>query len=269
MDLAPNSIRFDSNRLSGAIHYPDHHNKKQPAIIFVHGFIGSKVGAHRLFIKAANHFTKLGYVSFRFDFSGCGESVGDYQNVTVTEQIKELQAAITYVSGLKGVDSDQIVLIGHSLGGAVTALTAALVPQVKQIVLWSPVARPYLDISTITGMEVVETANRDGVCEYYGFLLSETFFTDLKAHHPLKTISLYEGKTLIVHAENDEDVPKANAVRYLSSIHSCQQDQPIDVAYIYEADHTFTRSHWQKELFQISSNWLQNVVESRKTVEVV
>ena len=259
MKNTPSSVRFYSNRLSGVVHYPTNRTDKHPAIIFVHGFVGSKVGEHRLFVKAANYFSKLHYLSFRFDFSGCGESEGDYQDVTITEQIKELQAAIRYVSELKEIDPERIIIIGHSLGGAVTALTASLEPKVKHIVLWSPVARPYRDISAITGSEAVATAKRKGIYDYHGFLLSHAFFTDLKAYQPLETISAYTGTTLIIHAEKDEDVPKENAAMYKNAIRSSQQDQLVDIAYINGADHTFSRTLWEQELFQYTSSWLERV----------
>ena len=47
-------------------------------IIICHGFIGSKVGVDRLFVKAAEEFTMDGAIVLRFDFAGCGESSGNY-----------------------------------------------------------------------------------------------------------------------------------------------------------------------------------------------
>ncbi|TWI57992.1 alpha/beta hydrolase [Halalkalibacter nanhaiisediminis] len=260
MNTTPSAVRFYSNRLSGVVHYPENHDQKHPAIIFVHGFVGSKVGDHRLFVKAANYFTKLNYVSFRFDFKGCGESDGDYQDVTLTEQIKELQAAIEYVSQLDEVDPEQIILIGHSLGGAVTALTSSLEKQIKHIVLWSPVARPYQEISAITGAKAVETAKQEGVYDHKGFLLSHTFFTDLKAHQPLEAISSYSGTALIIHAEKDEAVPKENAATYKNAITASYKDQLVDVAYVNGADHTFSATHWEQELFASTSEWLKRAL---------
>ena len=120
------SILCDQLRLSGVLHLPNGiQHKKVPLIVLLHGFVGSKVGEHRLFVKAARNFSEKGYAVFRFDFSGCGESDGDYADVTVTKQLKEVQAVLDYVSNLKEVDANNIILIGHSLGGAVASLTAA------------------------------------------------------------------------------------------------------------------------------------------------
>ena len=120
------SIYANQLYLSGALHLPEGaQHRKVPLIVLLHGFVGSKVGEHRLFVKAARYFTEIGYAVFRFDFSGCGESDGDYADVTVTKQLSEVQAVLDYVSKLPEVDANNIILIGHSLGGAVASLTAA------------------------------------------------------------------------------------------------------------------------------------------------
>ncbi|GAE36748.1 alpha/beta hydrolase family protein [Halalkalibacter akibai] len=252
------TTRFHHNKLSASIHYPDSATELAPAIIFVHGFIGNKVGAHRLFYQAANYLTQNGFICFRFDFGGCGESDGEYEHVTVTKQLDELNAAIEYVSGLKGVNPEEITLIGHSLGGAITALTAPKYPQFKQVVLWSPVARPYTDITSITGEEAVQTAEIEGTFDYNGFLLSHAFFTDLKQHDPLQTITSYQGDVLLIHGDQDHDVPVKNINLYLEFLQ--RKGQATDYTLISGGDHTFANHHWKKRLFKETTSWLLNRV---------
>ncbi|MFC0558255.1 alpha/beta hydrolase family protein [Halalkalibacter alkalisediminis] len=262
--MTSTAIRFHSNQLSAAIHYPiDQQQSSFPTIIFVHGFVGSKVGDHRLFVKAANFFVQKGFICFRFDFRGCGESDGDYQEVTVTKQLEELRAAIHYVSTLNRVNPEQIILIGHSLGGAITALSASSFPSIQNIVLWSPVARPYLDIRFITGDEAILTAEKKGTFDYKGFLLSHDFFRDLNNHDPLEAITSYEGSIFIIHGDQDQEVPKENVATYRKVINEKRNEQLIDVSYISGADHTFTNTSWENELFHKTNKWLENVLNPR------
>ncbi|MFC0473348.1 alpha/beta hydrolase family protein [Halalkalibacter kiskunsagensis] len=257
------NIRFYKNSLSAVIHYPEFPKKQHPAVLFVHGFVGSKVGAHRLFVKAAQALTEAGYISFRFDFGGCGESDGDYRDVTVSKQMNELKEAITYVSQLDHVDPEQIILIGHSLGGAITSLTAHQFPEIKQIVLWSPVARPYFDITAIAGDEAIEIAEIEGVYDYHGFLLSHDFFEDLKQHQPLETIELFNGSVLIVHGDQDQDVPKENAMTYANQISQKDTKRLVDFTFIEAADHTFSNTAWEQQLFTKTIQWLGNMRDPR------
>lgn len=253
--------------LSGAAHFPTVIKAGQtlPAIILVHGFVGSKVGEHRLFVKAGRYFSERGYIVFRFDFLGCGESDGDYKDVTVTSQVEQLQHALTFVTQMKEVDSERIAIIGHSLGGAVSSLTSSIDKRVRELVLWSPVARPYHDITTITGRTAVSEATKTGHYDYRGFLLSHSFFLDLSLHKPLTSIKRFKGNALIIHAEKDTDVPKENGIAYYEALKQRIENNHVDLDFIKKADHTFSSYSFEEELFQKSYNWLQNSLFSKRT----
>ena len=251
------SISFlcDNVCLSGVLHLPrETQNEKVPIIVLLHGFVGSKVGEHRLFVKAARKFTEEGYAVFRFDFSGCGESDGDYADVTVTKQLCEVQAVLDYISALKEVDTTNIILIGHSLGGAVASLTASVDKRIRKMILWSPVAKPYEDIAAIVGDTAVQTAEEQGVFDYHGFYVSQQFLEDLKNHCPLEAVHSYEGQLLVIHAAEDEDVPKENAVYYSESL---KRGSTINIRYIKDANHTFASYSFEEQLFEETLVWLE------------
>lgn len=247
------TFQVDKNELSGVFHFPQIINhEQQPAIILVHGFVGSKVGEHRLFVKASRYFASRGYIVFRFDFSGCGESDGDYEDVTLTKQIKELQSAIHYVANHPYVNRESITVIGHSLGGAVSSLTVPHNDHIQRLVLWSPVAKPYENITAIIGENAVKESFMTGIYDYQGFHLSSAFFQDLKKHHPLQTIQKYNGYFLLIHAEEDEDVPQENGWEYF---HTVNQRKTIHI--IKNSDHTFSSYSFENELFATTYAWLQ------------
>ncbi|MEN0643322.1 alpha/beta fold hydrolase [Alkalicoccobacillus gibsonii] len=246
------SLQVRDETLSGAVHLPEQTvSDKLPAIVFVHGFIGSKVGEHRLFVKASRYFAEKGYACFRFDFSGCGESSGDYRNLTLSNQIEELLEIIQYIKNQPMIDSEKMTIVGHSLGGAISAIAASRT-SVDQLVLWSAVAEPYQDIVQITGTSAVKAAQRNGYHDYHGFELSHTFFEDLKIHDPLKAISSVNNQVLIVHAEQDEDVSVSHAKSYADHT-TTLMTPPI---YIKHASHTFASSTWENQLFEETFTWL-------------
>ncbi|MBU8908009.1 alpha/beta hydrolase family protein [Desertibacillus haloalkaliphilus] len=257
--MATKNIQVDVNGkgLAGVLHVPNQNeNNKVPVIIFVHGFVGSKVGEHRLFVKAARYFVDHGYAVLRFDFSGCGESDGDYGEVTLTNQINELKAMIDVATNESLLDGDQITVIGHSLGGAVSALTSAQDQRIQRLMLWSPVARPYEDITRITGKQAVRVAKRVGSFDYLGFSLRHEFFADLKKHAPLVAIRSYHGPVGVIHADDDEQVPKTNAADYVKALEQGRTESVIK-DYIATADHTFSGYSYENELFSKSLAWLR------------
>ncbi|PIC57404.1 alpha/beta hydrolase [Sporosarcina sp. P12(2017)] len=251
------TIRSGEHNLSGALHLPEYRKEAIPLLIFIHGFVGSKVGEHRLFVKAARYFTERGYGVFRFDFSGCGESDGDYAGVTVTNQLKEVQDVVAYLCSIRGIDQRRITMVGHSMGGAIASLTAASDTRIKQLILWSPVGTPYEDITGILGPKAVQEIARKGSHDYHGFMISQTFLKDLKKHQPIEAVRSFRGSAHIIHAKEDEQIPKEHAVRYANSLNKRVDTRQVFEQYIDKADHTFSSHSFEDELFDKSLAWLE------------
>ncbi|PIC70129.1 alpha/beta hydrolase [Sporosarcina sp. P16b] len=261
------AIRSGENNLSGALHLPEYRKEAIPLLIFVHGFVGSKVGEHRLFVKATRYFTERGYGVFRFDFSGCGESDGDFADVTITNQLNELQDVINYLSSIRGIDKQRFTIVGHSMGGAVASLTAASDTRIKQLILWSPVGMPYEDITGILGPKAVHEIVRQGSHDYHGFMISQTFLKDLKKHHPIESVRSFTGPTHIIHARADEQIPKEHATRYANSLNKRVNAEQVVEQYIDKADHTFSGYSFEDELFEKSLAWLKGNSAERFVVQ--
>lgn len=66
----------------------------------------------------------------RFDFTGLGQSEGDFTTTDFASNVADLRAAVDYMRAT--LEAPQI-LIGHSLGGAAVLAMAADVPEVKAI----------------------------------------------------------------------------------------------------------------------------------------
>ncbi|WP_153731696.1 alpha/beta hydrolase [Sporosarcina obsidiansis] len=251
------TIRSGEHNLSGVLHLPEYKKNKIPLVILLHGFVGSKVGEHRLFVKASRYFTERGFAVFRFDFSGCGESDGDYGDVTLTNQLSEVQDVIDYLSTICGIDKDRITLIGHSLGGAVAALTAGADSRIKQLILWSPVGTPYEDITGILGPKAVREITKEGHFDYHGFTISQKFLKDLQEHQPFKALRSFTGDAHVIHAKADEQIPKEHAARYSKVLNKRLLTREVYEQYVENADHTFSNGIFEEELFRKSISWLE------------
>ncbi|WP_052304015.1 alpha/beta hydrolase family protein [Cellulophaga algicola] len=81
--------------------------------MFAHCFTCDKnLTAIRNIIRRLN---KSGIVVLSFDFTGLGESEGDFENTNFSSNVNDLIAAADF---LKNNYSPPDILIGHSLGGA-------------------------------------------------------------------------------------------------------------------------------------------------------
>jgi pimeloyl-ACP methyl ester carboxylesterase len=116
----------DGIELAGDLHLPEDYKEgeKLPAIIILHGFIGSKDNSHSEIM--ARMFTDWGYASLRFDFRGCGKSGGERGYVLCHDQVSDTKNALNWLLQRPEIDPDRVALIGHSFGAAVACYTAAI-----------------------------------------------------------------------------------------------------------------------------------------------
>ncbi len=122
------AVSFDSEGLksSGFLHVPDDlkDGAKRPAVMVIHGFGGSKFSLGMT--MAAETLCDWGYVALRFDMRGCGESEGTPGRIISFEQVSDAKSAITYLISRPEVDPEKIIILGDSMGGAVSVYTCAV-----------------------------------------------------------------------------------------------------------------------------------------------
>ncbi|MGB8955617.1 MAG: alpha/beta fold hydrolase [Tumebacillaceae bacterium] len=232
--------------------------EKAPVIVICHGFVGSRIGVQRLFVKAARELAAHGYAVLCFDYGGCGESPGDYGNSSMEEWIAQTKAVLDAVEAMGGVDPHRITLLGHSLGGAVAALTAGIDPRVRRLVLWSAVGRPFHEIVQIVGKRVYEQIVAEGEAEYFGFTLTARFFESLSRQHPLQAVQGFQGEALVVHGSEDEEVPIENCFLYQHSLWLRPNGQG-DKQVIIGGNHTFSNSKSAEQVYRVTRDWLHAI----------
>ena len=113
--------------LSGLLETPDSETKAYA--LFAHCFTCSKD------IAAASRITRAlankGIAVLRFDFTGLGNSDGDFANTNFSSNISDLIQAANYL-----IDNyaAPVMIIGHSLGGAAVLAAAHAIPSLKAVV---------------------------------------------------------------------------------------------------------------------------------------
>ena len=96
-----------------------------PIAIVSHGFMAFQ-DTVRQYAKA---MAEMGYVSYCFDFcGGCvikGKSDGSTAEMSVLTEVKDLEAVIQYARGREYSNPEEILLMGCSQGGFVSAIAAS------------------------------------------------------------------------------------------------------------------------------------------------
>ncbi len=97
--------------------------------VFAHCFTCSKT------YKAVRHISRAlaaeGFAVLSFDFTGLGDSEGDFAETSFTSNVDDVVAAAEFLTENHGGPS---VLIGHSLGGAAVMVAASRIPSATAVV---------------------------------------------------------------------------------------------------------------------------------------
>jgi len=178
--------------------------------LFAHCFTCTKdiKGASRL----AGALTRHGIAVLRFDFTGLGNSEGEFANTTFTSNIHDLVAAADW---LREHHQAPGLLIGHSLGGAAVLAAAHEIPECVAVATIAAPADPAhvtchfgaaLDAIRETGSGEIDVGGGR-------FTVTREFLEDVDAHNLDTAIRKLDRALLILHSPYDETVGIENAER--------------------------------------------------------
>ncbi len=254
------SLKHEGLELAATLHYPHNADQdyKRQAIIICHGFIGSRIGVDRLFVKTARALALEGYYVLRFDYGGCGESSGDYGALGFDEMINQTRTAIDYIASMECIDWEQITLLGHSLGGAVALMTAVKDKRVKRLIMWSAAGYPFHDIVNIVGRKQYDQAVKTGSVDYMGYSLQPAFFDSLLQHQPFQAANKFTGNVLLVHGTSDDIIPADYSFLY-QKVFWTRTEGLCDKEIIFQGCHTYSNSKHQSEAIQVTVKWLADI----------
>ncbi|RRR95623.1 alpha/beta hydrolase family protein [Glycomyces terrestris] len=132
-------IEHEGRTLRGVLHLPVGPAAAVPAVALCHGFGGNRAEFGYTFVRLAERLAERGVAAYRFDFAGCGDSDGDFDELTVSDQVAQVGAVLAALAAHPAVDPDRLSLMGMSLGGLTAQLAAARHP-VRSLTLWAPAA---------------------------------------------------------------------------------------------------------------------------------
>ena len=196
----------DGLSLAGLIDTPD--SGAHAWALFAHCFTCSKN------LKAATHIVQAlndaGIGVLRFDFTGLGQSEGDFAETSFSSNAADLVDAARW---LETEYSAPAVLLGHSLGGTAVLRAAGDIPSAVAVATIGSPADPS-HVKQLFG-DSLEALEQDGVAEVdiggRPFRLKKAFVEDLEEHDLMREISGIRRALLVMHAPLDTVVEIDNA----------------------------------------------------------
>ena len=195
--------------------------------LFAHCFTCSKdaVAASRI----ARALTGSGIAVLRFDFTGLGQSGGDFANSNFSSNIGDLIHAADFLRQNFQAPS---ILIGHSLGGAAVLAAASQILETAAVVTIGAPADPH-HVVHLLGDDLT-AIERDGVAELdlggRPFRIQLQFLRDLEMQPQTERIARLGAALLVLHSPVDDTVPVDNARRIFEAARHPKSFVAIDGA---------------------------------------
>jgi alpha/beta superfamily hydrolase len=129
-----------SERLYG-FHHPPQLSlspEKSSAVVICAPIGQEYIQSHRVLYQLAILLSRAGFHVLRFDYFGCGDSEGDFEQGSLVQWTKDIHKAIDEIR--KRSKLTRVSLIGLRVGATLALKAAIDSPYVDSIILWQPVA---------------------------------------------------------------------------------------------------------------------------------
>jgi uncharacterized OsmC-like protein/alpha/beta superfamily hydrolase len=190
-----------------------------------------------------------GIAVLRFDFTGLGESEGEFADTTFSSNVADLIAAADYLAQHHMAPA---LLIGHSLGGAAVLQAAAQIPAVRAVATIGAPCDPvhithligdHIDQIAEHGVATVTLAGRS-------FTITRQFLEDLDEQRMQATIRNLKRPLLVLHSPIDQTVGIENAARIFQAAFHPKSFVSLD-----KADHLLSNPRDSRYAGTVIAGW--------------
>ena len=208
-----------------------------PTVVWLGGFMSDMTGTKAQAL--ADWALKEGRAFLRFDYLGHGESTGAFRDGTISRWRADAIAAI------ESLTEGPLVLVGSSMGGWISCLVAAVMPErLHALVLIAPAAdftealmKPGLPPEALAAIERDGEWIRPSLYEPTGYPITKGLLEDGARWTILGAPVPIEVPVRILQGREDPDVPWLHALALANAIKS----EDVVFTLIKDGDHRLSR----------------------------
>jgi pimeloyl-ACP methyl ester carboxylesterase len=127
----------DHRRLFGIYHAPGAAVRRATSLVLCGPFGQESIRSHRSLRQLAVSTSRLGFPVFRFDYYGCGDSMGRRDEGSMRQWLNDVSASVAEIRGR--AQSPRVCLVGLRLGAWLAMLAAIRHGDVAGLVMWDPI----------------------------------------------------------------------------------------------------------------------------------
>ncbi len=247
-------VTFSSRRsghLAGVLHLPAG-KANSSGVILCHGMESSKESLK--FVHLGESLSGAGFTVLRFDFTGAGESAGEFESITCTRQVEDLEAAHEL---LRGRGLAEVAVIGSSMGGTTALMYAGGAENVAALVTLAAPFDPRALLERDFPPKAVALWRDQGFIEFNGRRLRTDFLEEALAIDVASAVARITCPVLVIHGDADPTVPAAQAV----ALHDALPGEK-ELCILPGADHRFTRQEDRDAALSRTEAWVARCLGS-------
>ena len=236
--------------LAGTLDEPSDFNGK--GVVLGHCFTCSR--HTRILSDLSQVLAGIGYIVLRFDFSGNGQSDGDFRESTYSKQIRELQCAMEYI---KDKGARDIILAGHSMGGTVALLTAAQADGISAVIglaVGSTLMYPDRLLTEPQKAELGEKGETAFSSRGRELTITREFFDDAGRFDLVRAVADIRCPILLIYGGQDTIITPDS-----SRILSAPNPSNTELITIKNADHMFTADEDRRTAIYYVIQWVRRL----------
>lgn len=242
----------DNEQLAGRLELPLD-QKPHNFVVFAHCFTCNKnLIAVRNIGRA---LARAGFGVLRFDFTGLGESEGDFENTNFSGNVEDLIEAAEF---LEANYKAPTLIIGHSLGGAAAIYAASKLPSIKAVAVVNSPSRPS-HVMHLLKDDTLEI-NRKGKAKVnlggIDFTIKKQFLDDIQNKSLDNIVANLRKALLILHSPQDRIVGIQNAEEVYTVAHHPKSFISLD-----GADHLLSKKEDSQYVGEVIAGWAARYVD--------
>lgn len=243
--------------LSGVIHEP-RTGAVVACALFAHCFTCTKNS--KAAVRIAEALADQGIKVLRFDFTGLGQSEGDFSNTHFSSNVDDLIDAANY---LDSRGEPPALLVGHSLGGtAVLAAAHEIESALAVATIGSPADASHVLNLIKDGLEQIESDGQATVqLAGRSFNIKKDFVEDVRTQSVCENIGKLRKALLVMHSPIDELVGIDQAAMIYT-----QAKHPKSFVSLDNADHLLTKDRDSLYAAKVLATWASRYVGSTDKV---
>lgn len=247
----------DGQNLAGMLELPE--SDPQACAIFAHCFTCSKDIAAASRISRA--LTSHGLAVLRFDFTGLGNSDGDFANTNFSTNLEDLIEAAKF---LEAEISGPALLVGHSLGGAAVLAAAHSIASVKAVVtIGAPSSASHVEgLFDTAKQKILDDDEAQVSLGGREFTIKRQFIEDIERYSTTEHIGDLRKALLVFHSPIDNIVSIDEASRIYSSARHPKSFVSLD-----KADHLLSNSNDSVYVAEVISSWMKKYLSLNTELE--